>query len=129
MTTPENNDEIIILEAAEITEPEPEMEFNKYKAPCRHRPDGSYDSRPNDPEYWKKYWHKTKAPSECPHCGTVYVHNDGLRKHLRVGKTCKKLREAFPALAALALVAAEADINATRLIEQLQDESHSEANV
>ena len=72
---------------------------------------------------------KKKAPSECPHCGTVYVHNDGLRKHLRVGKKCKKLREAFPALAALALVAAQADLNVTRLLEQLQAESQSKANV
>ena len=60
MTTPENNDEIINLEATEITEPVPEVTVKTYKAPHRHRPDGSYDSRPNDPEYWKKYWHKKK---------------------------------------------------------------------
>ena len=129
MITPENNDEIINLETTEITEPEPEVKVKEYKAPHRHRPDGSYDSRPNDPEYWKKYWHKTKAPSECPHCGTVYVHNDGLRKHLKVGKKCRRLRAAFPALAALALVAVQADLNVTRLLEQLHAESQAEANV
>lgn len=38
--------------------------------PARHLPDGTYNSKPLDPDYFRKYWHeKLTVHIDCPRCG------------------------------------------------------------
>lgn len=126
MTNQENTEEINDAEPTEINTTETtvkEKQKRKIRAPHRYLPDGTYDNKPLSKTYFRDYWQKTKAPIECEHCGVVFAHKNNLYKHGYRSKRCMKIREAYPALAALALVAVQADME--RLIEELQAESNA----
>ena len=43
-----------------------------FSAPQRHLENGKYNSKPNDPEYFKKYYHQVvKQPYTCPRCDSI----------------------------------------------------------
>ncbi len=52
MTSPETNDEPI----SEMKVERPK----KIRAPHRYLPDGTYDSKPLSPKYFREYWQKQK---------------------------------------------------------------------
>ena len=81
MTSPENNDEIILdmtsSENTDETIPEIKVERpRKIRAPHRYREDGTYDSKPLSPTYFKEYWEKTKSQVQCEHCKVVFFTHD-----------------------------------------------------
>jgi hypothetical protein len=51
-----------------MAEPEPKKRKGRgITAPHRHRADGTYDSRPNDPDYFRKYYkERIKRNFPCP---------------------------------------------------------------
>ena len=111
MTSPENNDEIILdMTSSENTdETIPEIKVarpRKIRAPYRYLPDGTYDNKPLSPTYFKEYWQNHKSDVVCEHCGVAFTHKDNLRQHGNRSKKCKKLREIFAKLAAFALIEA-----------------------
>ena len=56
----------------------------------RHRPDGTYDKRPLDPNYFNKYYkNNLKKPYQCPDCGRTISSKSNLAKH-RNTKICQK---------------------------------------
>ena len=60
----------------------------------RWRPDGTYDKRPLDPEYFSKYYrHKLKTPFKCPDCGRTLSSKSNLSKH-RETIVCKRHQRA-----------------------------------
>ena len=65
MTSPENNDEIILdmtsSENTDETIPDIKVERpRKIRAPHRYLPDGTYDNKPLSPTYVRDYWQKTE---------------------------------------------------------------------
>ena len=40
----------------------------RIKAPERYLPDGSYNTKPLRPTYFKDYYQKTKSDVTCEHC-------------------------------------------------------------
>ncbi len=117
MTSPENNDEIILdMTSSENTDDTiPEIKVRrqtKIRAPHRYLPDGTYDNKPLSPTYFKDYWERTKSPAQCEHCMNVFSHKDGLTKHVNRSKKCKKLREIFAKLAVFALIEAGNNVSA-----------------
>ena len=120
MTSPENNDEIILdMTSSENTdETIPEIKVRrrmKIRAPYRYLPDGTYDNKPLSPTYFKEYWQKTKSQVQCEHCKVVFSHKTNLYKHGFRSKRCQKLREIFATVAAFALIAAETDSNVSAI--------------
>ena len=59
----------------------------------RHNADGSYNNKPNDPEYFKKYYQeKIKGkPHTCEFCLSVLSQPSKLPRHLRSAK-CLRAR-------------------------------------
>ena len=58
----------------------------------RWNKDGSYNSKPLDPQYFKKYYEtKLKQPYKCPVCHKVISSKSNLSKHQQTEK-CKKAR-------------------------------------
>ena len=104
MTSPENNDEIIL--DIQVDKP------NKIRAPHRYLPDGTYDKKPLSPTYFKEYWHTTKSDVVCEHCGVAFTHKDNLRQHGNRSKKCKKMRDIFAKLAVFALIEAGNNVSA-----------------
>ena len=48
----------------------------------RFRDDGTYDKRPNDPNYFSNYYRtKLSKPFQCPDCGRVICSKSNLSKH------------------------------------------------
>ena len=92
MTNPENqeqdnNENIKIVDKVK--------QKRRIRAPERYRPDGTYNSYPLSPTYWRDYKRATKCQCECPYCHTIFCHKDNLNGHHRKSKKCKKLREAL----------------------------------
>ena len=53
----------------------------------RWNTDGTYDNKPLDPDYFKKYYlKKLKAPFTCPDCGTTISSKANLSKHRNTKK-------------------------------------------
>lgn len=67
-----------------MTLKKPGRRFN----PDRHRPDGTYDSKPLDPLYFKKYY-KEKVPRNvpCTACGLIIADSSHMSRHKKT-KTC-----------------------------------------
>ena len=58
----------------------------------REKPDGTYDSKPNDPNYFQNYYQKNlKTPFTCLDCGRTISSKSNLSKH-RHTKICEKHR-------------------------------------
>ena len=55
----------------------------------RWKPNGTYDTKPLDPDYFKKYYlNNLKTPFTCPDCGTTISNKTNLSKH-RNTKKCR----------------------------------------
>ena len=53
--------------------------------------DGSYDNRPSDPDYFKKYYKKNLCSQyECPKCGRQLSSKSNLSKHQKTIR-CQRL--------------------------------------
>ena len=62
----------------------------------RRNPDGTYNDKPSDPEYFKKYYHaKLKTPGEyvCEYCEISLFTKRNLIRHNQKSKRCKKFRQ------------------------------------
>ena len=58
---------------------------------CRWGIDGSYDSKPLDPDYFNKYYKKNLCSQlECPRCGKKLSSKSYLAKHQKTIR-CQKL--------------------------------------
>ena len=58
----------------------------------RWKEDGTYDKKPLDPQYFKKYYEtKLKQSYQCPVCQKVISSKSNLSKHQQTSK-CKKAR-------------------------------------
>ena len=58
----------------------------------RWKPDGTYDKKPLDPEYFHKYYQrKLSIPFKCPDCGRTISSKSNLSKH-RQSKICMSNR-------------------------------------
>ena len=54
----------------------------------RWKPNGSYDNKPLDPDYFSKYYQKKLSkPFQCPDCGQTISSRSNLSKH-RQTKRC-----------------------------------------
>ena len=54
----------------------------------RWKPDGTYDRKPLDPDYFSKYYQKKlSTPFTCPDCGRTITSKSNLSKH-RQTKRC-----------------------------------------
>jgi hypothetical protein len=48
----------------------------------RYKPDGTYDKKPLDPNYFSKYYQKRlSTPFTCPDCGRTITSKSNLSKH------------------------------------------------
>ena len=65
------------------TEPRP---TRRPRNPERHKPDGTYNAKPLDPEYFKNYYHKAKQPKECEVCGKVLASGSHMKRHRGTNK-------------------------------------------
>ena len=62
--------------------PETEIPKRKYRRnPDRHKPDGTYDNAPLDPDYFKNYYHNTKKPTQCDVCGKLLASKNHMDRH------------------------------------------------
>ena len=60
------------------------------KKSARLMPDGSYNKKPLDPEYYKKYWQeKLLIKIECPRCG-IFTGKGKMSRHYTSGLCIKK---------------------------------------
>ena len=60
----------------------------------RWQPDGTYNKKPLDPNYFSKYYHqKLKTPFTCPDCGRTISSKSNYSKH-RDTEICKRNRRA-----------------------------------
>ena len=58
----------------------------------RRRPDGTYDKRPLDPDYFKKYYkNNPQIPYQCPDCGRTISTKTNLSRHRNM-KLCQRHR-------------------------------------
>ena len=61
-------------------------------ADWRRRPDGTYNNRPNDPDYYKNYMKNYKNDKvQCDICRSVLVSRN-LERHKRISKNCLKIK-------------------------------------
>ena len=77
----------------EPCEPQPEPPKPKTDASWRRRPDGKYDNRPKDPDYFKKYYneHYKDLKTTCEFCkNELNVRN--IDRHRKTSKICLKIR-------------------------------------
>ena len=60
----------------DVVEPLPTTRTGRWK------PDGTYNKKPLDPEYFTKYYHnKLSTPFKCPDCGRTISSKSNLSKH------------------------------------------------
>ncbi len=61
--------------------------------PARHLPDGKYDSKPLDKEYFKKYYHKKYCvPYTCGICGRTLANDQKIKQHEN-SAVCQKAKK------------------------------------
>ena len=79
-----------------MAEPEPKKRKGRgITAPHRHRADGTYDSRPNDPDYFRKYYQeRTLRDIPCPNCGCNIKDATRKARHMRT-KKCMNFNKAL----------------------------------
>ena len=57
----------------------------------RYKPDGTYDKKPLDPDYFSKYYQKKLAtPFQCPDCGRTISSKSNLSKHRQTNVCMRK---------------------------------------
>ena len=69
------------------------LNFNQVEVKPKHtsrwKTNGTYDTKPLDPDYFKKYYQsKLKTPFTCPDCGKTIANKTNLSKH-RNTKKCR----------------------------------------
>ena len=64
----------------------------RIKAPERYLPDGTYNTKPLSPSYFRDYYQKTKSEVTCEHCKGVFCHKVNYAKHLKRSNRCQRLR-------------------------------------
>ena len=67
-----------------------EIPIPKPDTSWRRNPDGTYNDKPSDPEYFKKYYHaKLKTPGEwvCEYCGNSLFTKRNYNRHQKYSKT------------------------------------------
>ena len=53
----------------------------------RYKPDGTYDKKPLDPNYFSKYYqNKLSTPFTCPDCGRTITSKSNLSKHRQTNR-------------------------------------------
>jgi hypothetical protein len=61
-------------------------------APWRHNADGTYNNKPSDPEYFKKYWREHfKKEYICIHCDKKLLNTEKIKRH-EMSHLCIKAR-------------------------------------
>ena len=84
-------DEDIFDQIVEALNPETVQE-PPIQTSTRWKPDGTYDSKPLDPEYFSKYYQKKlSTPFKCPDCGRTISSKSNLSKH-RQTNVCMRNR-------------------------------------
>ncbi len=63
------------------------------RAPERYNEDGTYNSRPKDPEYFNNYYKNHLESTMCACCKHSHTCLAGLNKHIVRSAKCKKFRE------------------------------------
>lgn len=70
-----------------------ELQTSSEEEPRKHtrwNPNEAYDTKPLDPDYFKKYYqNKLKTPFTCPDCGKTISNKTNLSKHQKVQKLSK----------------------------------------
>ena len=67
---------------------QPDIQESPIQTSTRWKPDGTYDKKPLDPEYFPKHYHeKLSTPFQCPDCGRTISSKSHLSKH-RHTKVC-----------------------------------------
>ena len=61
----------------------------------RYNEDGSYNSKPLDPDYFNKYYHTHKEPTQCKFCCKIFTCKPGLSKHFKRSNVCMRIRAAL----------------------------------
>ncbi len=71
-------------------------------------PDGSYNAKPLDPEYFKNYYHRSKEAIECEVCGKTLASGSHMKRH-RATNHCMliELKKHFMALSVVEILAQE----------------------
>ena len=73
-----------------------EIPIPKPDTSWRRNPDGTYNDKPSDPEYFKKYYHeqfKTQGVQKCVYCERLFNNKQLLNKHQRRNRKCKQIQE------------------------------------
>ena len=66
----------------------PQINEQPTTTPTRWQPNGTYNKKPLDPNYFNKYYHnKLATPFKCPDCGRTISSKSNLSKH-RQTKIC-----------------------------------------
>ena len=59
----------------------------------RWKPDGTYDKKPLDPNYFSKYYQKKlSTPFTCPDCGRTITSKSNLSKHRQTNRCMNSRR-------------------------------------
>ena len=75
-------DEDLFDQMAEALHNPPTIYDNSTPTSTRWKPDGTYDKKPLDPDYFNKYYQrKLSIPFKCPHCGRTISSKSNLSKH------------------------------------------------
>lgn len=81
-------DENIFDQMAEALRNPPAIYDSSTSTSTRWKPDGTYDKKPLDPEYFSTYYQrKLSIPFKCPDCGRTINSKSNLSKH-RQAKIC-----------------------------------------
>ena len=79
-----------VLKACEVTNDTLAQIVIKPVKISRRMPDGSYNNKPLDPEYFKKYWQeKLTIHVECPRCGK-FTGKGKMFRHFKSASCIKK---------------------------------------
>jgi len=81
-------DEDLFDQMAQALHNPPTHNEQPFTTTTRWQPDGTYNKKPLDPEYFTKYYHKKlTTPFKCPDCGRTINSKSNLSKH-RQSKVC-----------------------------------------
>jgi hypothetical protein len=70
---------------------QPDIPDPPLQTSTRWKPDGTYDKKPNDPQYFQKYYQKKlSTPFTCPDCGRTISSKSNLSKHRQTNICMKK---------------------------------------
>lgn len=79
----------------DVKNEETQIVNKRITAPERYLPDGTYNTKPLSPTYFKDYYQKTKADVACEHCLSIFSHKVNYAKHFKRSNRCKRIRAAL----------------------------------